>query len=37
VIADIQRSAVASAITSREPTLDDVYLRLTGGQLRDAA
>ena len=37
VIADIQRAAVASAITSREPTLDDVYLRLTGGQLRDAA
>ena len=27
----------AASLTSRAPTLDDVYLRLTGGQLRDAA
>jgi ABC-2 type transport system ATP-binding protein len=27
----------ASAISTREPTLDDVYLRLTGGQLAEAA
>jgi ABC-2 type transport system ATP-binding protein len=26
-----------TAITTREPTLDDVYLRLTGGELRAAA
>jgi ABC-2 type transport system ATP-binding protein len=26
-----------TALTSRAPTLDDVYLRLTGGQLREAA
>ena len=26
-----------SGITTREPTLDDVYLRLTGGQLAEAA
>jgi ABC-2 type transport system ATP-binding protein len=38
VIADLERSGVTTtAITRREPTLDDVYLRLTGGQLRDAA
>jgi ABC-2 type transport system ATP-binding protein len=37
-IADIERSGLApAAITTREPTLDDVYLRLTGGQLRNAA
>ncbi|HSD02035.1 MAG TPA: ABC transporter ATP-binding protein [Gaiellales bacterium] len=37
-IAEIERSGLApAAITSREPTLDDVYLRLTGGQLRAAA
>ena len=36
--AEIERSGIApTAITTREPTLDDVYLRLTGGQLRDAA
>jgi ABC-2 type transport system ATP-binding protein len=36
--AAIERSGIApAAITTREPTLDDVYLRLTGGQLRDAA
>ena len=28
---------VASSISTRRPTLDDVYLRLTGGQLADAA
>jgi ABC-2 type transport system ATP-binding protein len=27
----------SAAITTREPTLDDVYLRLTGGQLSAAA
>ncbi|MFL5928728.1 MAG: ATP-binding cassette domain-containing protein [Gaiellaceae bacterium] len=27
----------ASGISTREPTLDDVYLRLTGGQLAEAA
>jgi ABC-2 type transport system ATP-binding protein len=27
----------AASLTTRAPTLDDVYLRLTGGQLRDAA
>jgi hypothetical protein len=26
-----------TAIATREPTLDDVYLRLTGGQLSAAA
>ena len=37
-ITEIERSGLApAAITSREPTLDDVYLRLTGGQLRAAA
>ena len=36
--AAIERSGIAPAsITTREPTLDDVYLRLTGGQLRNAA
>ncbi len=36
--AEIERSGIApAAITTREPTLDDVYLRLTGGQLRNAA
>jgi ABC-2 type transport system ATP-binding protein len=28
---------VASSISTRQPTLDDVYLRLTGGQLAEAA
>ncbi len=28
---------VASSINTRQPTLDDVYLRLTGGRLADAA
>jgi ABC-2 type transport system ATP-binding protein len=37
-IAEVERSGVrTTAITSREPTLDDVYLRLTGGPLRAAA
>ncbi|MGZ4444076.1 MAG: ABC transporter ATP-binding protein [Nocardioidaceae bacterium] len=34
----IERAGVrASSMTTREPTLDDVYLRLTGGQLSAAA
>jgi ABC-2 type transport system ATP-binding protein len=34
----IERSGVrAAAVSTREPTLDDVYLRLTGGQLSAAA
>jgi ABC-2 type transport system ATP-binding protein len=37
-IADIEATGIrAAAVTAREPTLDDVYLRLTGGQLRAAA
>src|SRR5436190_21762989 len=37
-IAEMEASGPApAAITTRPPTLDDVYLRLTGGQLRDAA
>ena len=32
-IAAIHDLGLASAITAREPTLDDVYLRLTGGRL----
>jgi ABC-2 type transport system ATP-binding protein len=37
-IAAIERAGVrTAAITTREPTLDDVYLRLTGGQLSAAA
>jgi ABC-2 type transport system ATP-binding protein len=37
-IAEVERCGVrTTGITSREPTLDDVYLRLTGGQLRAAA
>lgn len=38
VIADIESAGVStSAIAAREPTLDDVYLHLTGGQLALAA
>ena len=38
VISGIERLGIAfTAISSREPTLDDVYLRLTGGQLAAAA
>jgi ABC-2 type transport system ATP-binding protein len=37
-IAAIERAGVRTAsISTREPTLDDVYLRLTGGQLSAAA
>ncbi|HEV8451499.1 MAG TPA: ABC transporter ATP-binding protein [Gaiellales bacterium] len=37
-IAEIERSRLSpAAVTTREPTLDDVYLRLTGGQLGGAA
>jgi ABC-2 type transport system ATP-binding protein len=36
-IAAIEQAGIRpSAISTREPTLDDVYLRLTGGQLRAA-
>ena len=35
---ELERAGVRTAsITTREPTLDDVYLQLTGGQLRAAA
>jgi ABC-2 type transport system ATP-binding protein len=38
LVAAIERSGVsAAAIATREPTLDDVYLQLTGGQLGAAA
>ena len=37
-IAAVESAGVrTAAITTREPTLDDVYLRLTGGQLLAAA
>ncbi len=36
-IASINALAVASAISSRQPTLDDVYLQLTGSRLTEAA
>ena len=37
-VAAIQDSGLAvSAISTRRPTLDDVYLRLTGARLADAA
>jgi ABC-2 type transport system ATP-binding protein len=37
-IADIHDSGLgASSITARRPSLDDVYLQLTGGQLAEAA
>jgi ABC-2 type transport system ATP-binding protein len=36
-IALISELKVAAAVTSRPPTLDDVYLRLTGGRLAEAA
>src|SRR5207247_1361121 len=36
-IAAITDLGVATAISAREPTLDDVYLRLTGGRLAAAA
>jgi ABC-2 type transport system ATP-binding protein len=38
VVAAIERSGIRTAsISTREPTLDDVYLRLTGGQLAETA
>jgi ABC-type multidrug transport system, ATPase component len=37
-VAAIQRLGIrTAALSTREPTLDDVYLRLTGGQLANAA
>jgi ABC-2 type transport system ATP-binding protein len=36
-IARINELGLASAISAREPTLDDVYLRLTGDRLAEAA
>jgi ABC-2 type transport system ATP-binding protein len=36
-IAVINELGVASAISTRQPTLDDVYLRLTGDRLAEAA
>jgi ABC-2 type transport system ATP-binding protein len=36
-IAALNGSGLAASITTRPPTLDDVYLRLTGGRLADAA
>lgn len=38
VLAVVERTGIRTAsISTREPTLDDVYLRLTGGQLAEAA
>ena len=36
-IAVVKELRLAAAVTSRPPTLDDVYLRLTGGRLAEAA
>ena len=36
-IAAVHELGLSGAITTREPTLDDVYLRLTGGSLAEAA
>jgi|SRR5579884_96090 len=36
-IAAIHELGLAHAVSARRPTLDDVYLRLTGGRLADAA
>jgi ABC-2 type transport system ATP-binding protein len=36
-IAAIHELGIADAVSARRPTLDDVYLRLTGGRLADAA
>jgi ABC-2 type transport system ATP-binding protein len=36
-VAAIHELGLASAVGTRPPTLDDVYLRLTGGRLADAA
>jgi ABC-2 type transport system ATP-binding protein len=37
VVALIQELGLAGAVSARPPTLDDVYLRLTGGRLAEAA
>ena len=37
VIAAIRELRLATSVISRPPTLDDVYLRLTGGRLAEAA
>jgi hypothetical protein len=36
-IATVHELGLAAAISAREPTLDDVYLRLTGDSLAPAA
>jgi ABC-2 type transport system ATP-binding protein len=36
-IAAIHELGLAGAVSARQPTLDDVYLRLTGGRLAEAA
>jgi ABC-2 type transport system ATP-binding protein len=36
-IAAIHELGIAAAVSARQPTLDDVYLRLTGGRLAEAA
>jgi ABC-2 type transport system ATP-binding protein len=36
-IAAIHELGLATAVSARQPTLDDVYLRLTGGRLAEAA
>ncbi|HJQ74369.1 MAG TPA: ABC transporter ATP-binding protein [Gaiellaceae bacterium] len=36
-IAAIHELGLADAVSARQPTLDDVYLRLTGGRLAEAA
>jgi ABC-2 type transport system ATP-binding protein len=36
-IATIHQLGLADAVSARRPTLDDVYLRLTGGRLAEAA
>jgi hypothetical protein len=36
-IAAIHELGLAGAISARQPTLDDVYLQLTGGRLAAAA
>jgi hypothetical protein len=36
-VAVVDGIGIAAAIATREPTLDDVYLQLTGGRLAEAA
>ena len=36
-IAAIHELGLAHTVSARRPTLDDVYLRLTGGRLAEAA